>query len=107
MPSLLRSAGPNPEMGPALHRTFLEAGLRTPSLQMEVPLGSDPDFTRRMSDLFETLRPRIHAGDPALANLGDLDTLPERLQAEVAASRTAVPWIGLVGAWSRTPSGGN
>ena len=72
LPPLLRSAGANPEMGPALHRTFLDAGLPAPSLQLEVPLGSDPDFTRRMSDLFETLRPRIPAGDPALAKLGNL-----------------------------------
>ena len=103
LPPTLRRAGANPEMGPALHRTFLEAGLPAPDMQMEVPLGSDPDFTRRMSDLFDTLRPQIPPHDPALAKLGDLDTLPERLQAEVAASNTVVPFVGLVSAWSRLP----
>ena len=103
MPPTLRRAGANPDMGTALHRTFLEAGLPAPDMQMEVPFGSDPDFTRRMSDLFDTLRPQIPPHDPALAKLGDLDTLPERLQAEVAASNTVVPFVGLVSAWSRLP----
>ena len=35
--------------------------------------------------------------------LGDLDTLQERLQNEVAMSNTVVPWIGLVAAWCRNP----
>jgi hypothetical protein len=47
------------------------------------------------------LRAQIPALDPALETLGDLDTLAERMQAEVAASDTVVPWMGLVGAWSR------
>ena len=36
--------------------------------------------------------------------IGDIDTLQERLQREVADSNTVVPWIGLVGAWCRTPT---
>jgi len=39
---------------------------------------------------------------PSLEKLGDLDTLPERIQAEVAASNTVVSWMALIGAWSRT-----
>ena len=104
IPPTLRRAGANPDMGPALHRVFQEAGLPAPSMQMEIPLGSDPAFTRRMSDLFATLRPQISPDDPALTKLGDLDTLAERLQVEVVASNTVVPFIGLVGAWSKRPS---
>jgi hypothetical protein len=36
----------------------------------------------------------------SLDTLGDFDTLPERLQAEVVASKTVVPFVALVGAWS-------
>ncbi|MBV9277525.1 MAG: hypothetical protein JOZ97_04730 [Candidatus Eremiobacteraeota bacterium] len=36
--------------------------------------------------------------------LGDIETLQDRLQREVAESSTVVPWIGLVGAWCRKPA---
>jgi hypothetical protein len=39
----------------------------------------------------------------SLEKLGDLDTLQQRLQEEVASSNTVVPWIALVGAWCRKP----
>ena len=104
VPRILKSAGANTEMGLALHRTFQEAGLPAPAMQMEIPLGRDPDFTRWMFDLLDTLRPQIPPLDPALETLGDLDTLALRLQAEVVASNTVVPWVGLVGAWSRNPA---
>ena len=103
IPPTLRRAGANPEMGLDLYRVFQEAGLPAPAMQMDVPLGSDPAFTRLMSDLFHTVRAQIPARDPALQKLGDLDTLPERLQAEVAASRSVAPYIGLVGARSKRP----
>jgi ubiquinone/menaquinone biosynthesis C-methylase UbiE len=41
-------SGANPEMGLALYRIFQEAGLPAPTMQMEVPLGNDPDFIRWM-----------------------------------------------------------
>ena len=40
----------------------------------------------------------------ALEPLGDLDTLPARIHAEVAASNSVVSFVPLVGAWSRTPA---
>lgn len=39
----------------------------------------------------------------AYEGLGDLDTLRDRLQDEIASSNTVVPWIGLVAAWARKP----
>jgi ubiquinone/menaquinone biosynthesis C-methylase UbiE len=103
IPALLKRAGANVDMGLALHQTFQDAGLPAPTMQMEIPLGRDPDFTRWMFDLLDTLRAQIRPHDPALETLGDLDTLADRLQAEVAASNTVAPFVGLVGAWSRRP----
>jgi ubiquinone/menaquinone biosynthesis C-methylase UbiE len=97
----LRRSGANTEIGPALHRIFQEAGLPAPSMRLEMLLGSDPDFTRWGYDVLSSLRPQLERFNLSLETLGDFDTLPERLQAEVAASNTVVPWVALVAAWSR------
>jgi hypothetical protein len=94
-------SGANPELGLALYRIFQEAGLPAPTMQMEVPLGDDPDFIRWMYDVMCSLRPQIQQLNLSLEKLGDFDTLLERLQAEVAASNTAVSWMAVVGAWAR------
>ena len=99
----LRRSGADTEMGFALYRTFQEAGLPPPTMTMEMPIGSDPDFTTWASDTLRSLRPQIQRHNLSLEGLGDFDTLADRLQAEIAASNTIVPWQGLVGAWSRVP----
>lgn len=98
-----RRAGVNTQMGLALYRVFQEAGLPAPNMHMEVPLGNDPDFTRWVSDVICGHRAQYQQFNLSLEPLGDLDTLAERLQEEVASSRTVVPWLALIGAWSRTP----
>jgi hypothetical protein len=99
----LKRSGANTEIGLALHRIFQEAGLPPPTMRMEVLLGSDPGFTRWIYDLLCSLQPQIQQLNLPIDTLGDFDTLPERLQAEVAASRTVVPFVALVGAWSHRP----
>jgi hypothetical protein len=88
-------------MGLALHRTFQEAGFSAPSTRMEVLLGSSPDFTRWIYDLLCSLRPRAERFSISLEALGDFETLPARLQSEVAEARTVVPYVAAVMAWSR------
>ena len=96
-------SGVNMEMGPALYQVFRDAGLPAPSMRLEMQLGHDPDFTRWVSDSINSVRPRIERLNLPLEQLGDLDTLQQRLQQEVASSNTVVPWIALVGAWCRKP----
>jgi len=103
IPQILKSTGANVEMGLALHRIFQEAGLPAPKMNLEILLDSDPDFTRWIYDVLCSLRPQIQLLNLSLEMLGDLDTLPERLQAEVAASRDVVGYAALVGAWSNKP----
>jgi SAM-dependent methyltransferase len=98
--TLLRS-GAHTEIGLDLHRIFLDAGLPGPTMRMEILLGSDPDFTRWTHELLCSLRPQIQQQNLSLKPLGDFATLPARLQGEVAASKTVVPFVALVGAWSR------
>jgi ubiquinone/menaquinone biosynthesis C-methylase UbiE len=100
--TLLRS-GANREMGLALYRVFQEAGLPAPKMHLEMPLGSDTDFIRLTSDLLCSLRPLAEQHKVSLKELGDLDTLPDRICAEVSAANTVVSLIAVVGAWSRKP----
>ncbi|MFI5184158.1 MAG: class I SAM-dependent methyltransferase, partial [Vicinamibacteria bacterium] len=99
-----RGSGANTEMGFALHRTFQEAGLPAPAMHLEMPLGNDSDFTDWVADVLRSLQPQARQLDLPLEALGDLETLPARLQAEIAASNGVVTWMGLVGAWSRKPA---
>lgn len=92
------------EQGPALHMDFQNAGLPVPHMRLAMELGYDPDFTRWVSDVVRNLEPKIRAFALPIETLGDLDTLQNRLQDEVAASHTVVPWLALVGAWCRTPT---
>jgi ubiquinone/menaquinone biosynthesis C-methylase UbiE len=101
--SLQRSGG-NTEMGLALYRIFQQAGLPAPNLQMEIPLGDDLCSARWICDLFCTLMPQIRQLNLPLEALGKLDTLLDRIQSEVATSKTPVPCVALVGAWSRRPA---
>jgi len=98
---LLRRAGANTEIGVELHQMFQEAGLPAPTMRMEMLLGCNPDFTRWTYDLLCSLRPQLQQHNISLEPLGDFDTLRVRIQSEVAASKGAVPFVALVGAWSR------
>jgi hypothetical protein len=98
--TFLRS-GVNPEMGPALYRVFQEVGLPAPTMHMEIPLGSSRDFTGLFCDLLVSVRPLAEQQDVSLDALADLDTLSDRIHAEVTASNTVVSFVPLVGVWSR------
>jgi ubiquinone/menaquinone biosynthesis C-methylase UbiE len=102
---ILRRSGVNTEIGIDLRRLFQEAGLPAPTMRIEMLLGSEPHLTRWTHDLLCSLRPRIEQQNLSLDSLGDFDTLPERLQAEVAASRTVIPFAAMVGAWAHKPAG--
>jgi ubiquinone/menaquinone biosynthesis C-methylase UbiE len=100
---LLRS-GANREMGLALYQAFQEAGLPAPKMHLEMPLGNDADFIRLTSDLLCSLRLLAEEHEVSLQELGNLETLLDRISAEVAAANTVVSLIGVVGAWSRKPA---
>ena len=101
--TILRS-GANPEMGLALYPIFQELGLPAPKMHLAIPLGSDVDFLRVISDLVCSLRPLAEQHNVSLEELGGLDTLPDRICAEIAAANTVVSIVPLVGVWSRKPA---
>jgi ubiquinone/menaquinone biosynthesis C-methylase UbiE len=101
--TILRS-GANPEMGLALYSIFQEIGLPAPKMHLEIPLGSDLDFLRVISGLLCSLRPLAEQHNVSLQELGNLDTLPDRICVEIAAANTVISIVPLVGAWSRKPA---
>jgi hypothetical protein len=100
------ACGANPEMGLALHRIFVAAGLPQPRMKMEVLFGTD-DFLHDRVDVLSSQRPQAEARGVSFADLGDFKTLIERMRTEVRASNDVVPWIAaLIGAWCRLPNAG-
>ena len=91
----------NHDMGTELYQTFVEAGLPEPTMRMELPLGRDPYLAQWYYDTLFSLRPQIEQLRLPIDSLGNLDTLVQRLQAEVAESKTVACWFASVGAWCR------
>jgi ubiquinone/menaquinone biosynthesis C-methylase UbiE len=103
--TILRS-GANPEMGLALYSIFQEIGLPAPKMHLEIPLGSDTGFVRIISDLVCSLQPLAMVHNVSLEELGDLNTLRDRICAEIVAANTMVSVVPLLGVWSRKPAEG-
>ena len=90
-------------MGPDLYQVFKKAGLPPPAMHMEIPLGCDAEFALIFCQVLVSLLPHAYKSGVSPEALGDLTTLPQRVQAEVAASNSVVSFLPLVGAWSRRP----
>ena len=72
-------------------------------MRLEMLLGNDAEYTRWVPDLLSSLVPMMRKHGISIETLGDLGTLAERTRAEIVAADAVVPWIALVGAWSRKP----
>src|SRR6476620_6607829 len=84
--------------------SFKKSGCLHPKCIWRCRLGSDADFIRLTSELLCSLRPLAEQHGISLKELGDFDTLPDRICAEVVAANTVVSLIAVVGAWSRKPT---
>ena len=99
----MRASGANHDMGTELYHTFVEAGLPAPTMRMELPMGKEPYLAQWYHDTLCSLRPQIDRQRLPIESLGRLDTLVQRLQAEVAESKTVACWFASVGAWCCKP----
>lgn len=93
----------NHDMGTELYHTFVEAGLPEPTVRMELPLGKASYLAQWYHDTLCSLRPQLEQLHLSTESLGNLDTLVQRLQAEVLESKTVACWFASVGAWCRKP----
>jgi 2-polyprenyl-3-methyl-5-hydroxy-6-metoxy-1,4-benzoquinol methylase len=105
--SLIRTtfqrSGANTEMELVLFRSFAEAGLPSPTMWMEMPMGNDSYFADWVCDLLRSIRPQVEQHRLDYGALGDFETLRQRLGAELEELKLPGACIGLVGAWCRLP----
>ncbi len=96
--------GPDRHAGLSVLRTFHNSGLPTPQLRMEAPLGGGPDWPgyRLIAATVRSLLPMIDALGRATREEIDIDTLEERLRAEVVTNDGVQILPTVVGAWTRT-----
>jgi len=91
----------NHDMGAELYHTFVEAGLPAPTVRMELPMGREPYLAQWYYDTLSSLLPQVEQLHMPIESLGPLDSLVQRLQDEVAKSKTVACWFASVGAWCR------
>jgi hypothetical protein len=82
IPLTLRAAGANPELGLGLFDMFQDAGLPTPKVWQEIAMGRSSEDACWYVDTLRSLHSRAAALNLPVHELGDLDTLAERLEIE-------------------------
>jgi SAM-dependent methyltransferase len=97
-----RRAGMDLYMGLRLHSVFAKAGLPAPTMHLDAAVGGGPNWPgyEYMARLIRTILPLITKLGVATENDVEIDTLAERLQAEVGDHGAAVTW-GFITAWAR------
>lgn len=100
MVDAFRAAGADPQMGMRLYATYRAAGLPEPELETGRFLGGGPGFTlyAQGAMVVRSLLPVIVANDIATAEQIDIETLEERLRAEIVAGGGVASSPMLVGA---------
>jgi SAM-dependent methyltransferase len=94
---------PTLDMGMRLHPTFLDAGLPTPQLRHEAPIGGGPTWPGYtfVAETARSLLPMLVQVGAVTATEADIDTLGDRLRAEVVAAGGVQVLPAVVGAWTR------
>jgi hypothetical protein len=98
------SPGPEMHMGTKLLKTYLDAGLPTPTILCEAPVGAGPNWPG-----FEYAAETLRSLMPAFERMGrqldpaevDIDTLGARLRDDAARVHGVQMLPMMFGAWSR------
>ena len=87
--AVFQGTGANVGMGFDTHQTFVNAGLPAPELHFEAPMGCSESWIGidYIAAGFKSLLPAIVNLNIATAEQIDVDTLADRLRAEIAASK--------------------
>ncbi len=82
-------SGAHLDMGMGLYRTFIEVGLPPPQMHLQSPIGAEERWIgyRYMVTIFQSLLPLLEKYEIATAEDVDIETLAERLRAEVLLSK--------------------
>ena len=103
---VFRRSGANVGMGLDLYGTFVDAGLPEPTLQYWTPVGGPAAWAgyQFIANSFRSLIPLLEAYGIATAQDVDVETLAERLRAEVVASKRPLILPPHVTAWAQLPT---
>jgi hypothetical protein len=96
-----RRAGMDLYMGLRLRSIFAEAGLTAPTMHLDAAAGGGPDWPgyEYMARLIRTILPQITQLGVATEQDVGIDTLADRLRAEIGDDGAAVTW-GFITAWA-------
>jgi SAM-dependent methyltransferase len=96
--------GPATDMGLQLRRTFVEAGLDSPHLRLDAPIGGGPDWPgyAYLADSVRSLLPFLEQIGTVTHAEVDVETLEDRLRAEVVGHDGIQILPSVIGAWART-----
>jgi SAM-dependent methyltransferase len=88
------------DMGLRLYRTFIDAGLDAPELRQETPIGGGPDWPGYtfLAESMRSLLPFMEQLGTVTAAEADVDTLEDRLRAEVVEQDAVQILPTLIGA---------
>ena len=98
---LFRRLGIDTERGVNLSRIFQDAGLGAPHMHLDMELGHDKVIAEIQAELLRAVQGEAKKHGVSLAELGDLDTLPDRINAELLATSSPIAYVAMVSAWSR------
>jgi ubiquinone/menaquinone biosynthesis C-methylase UbiE len=92
------------DMGLRLYRTFVAAGFDAPQLRQDAPMGGGPDWPGYafVAQSARSLLPFMEQLGTVTAAEADIETLEERLRAEVVAQNAVQILPTVIGAWSTT-----
>ena len=90
--TVFERSGAHLEMGMDLYKAFVDAGLPEPTLHFEAPMGGPENWAgyEYLANSFQSLVPLMEAYGIDTADEVDVDTLAERIQAEVAAAKRPI-----------------
>jgi hypothetical protein len=95
--------GPDVDMGPKLFQTFAAAGLPAPQLRHDTPIGGGPDWPgyAYLTATIRNLLPFLTKVAGITPEQLGIDTLEDRLRAEVVGQGGVQLLPPLIGAWAR------
>jgi SAM-dependent methyltransferase len=98
--------GPDLQMGSKLYQTYLDAELPTPQLRLDAPIGGGADWPgyAYVADTVRSLLPMLQQMGIVTAEDVGIETLADRLRAEVVGQRGVQMLPIVIGAWARKPS---
>lgn len=102
---MLRHTGADARAGLNLHSTFLAAGLSALTMRFEAYIGGAPACAEYLRigvvDLMENVASEMERLGLATAEELELETLADRMLAEIAANGSVIAGHSEIGAWTR------